>query len=488
MKNGNPSIKKNFFMNAVLAMSSFLFPLITFRYVTGVLSTDGYGKVHFAISVINYFSMAAQLGIPTYGIRACAAVRDDKEKLSQTVKELLGINLVTCVISYAVLAVAVFTLRRFADIRILMAIVSVTILLNAIGMEWLYKGLEKYTYITVRSLIFKAIALGGLFLLVREETDYLAYGFIAIFAAGASNVLNFVNARKYITVTNKPLDWKRHMKPISVFFAMSAATIIYTNLDVVMLGFMKTDTDVAYYEAAVKVKSVLVSVVTSLGTVLLPRASYYIKNRMWDKFDEISEKAVNFVVIAAFPLAVYFTMFAKRSLFFLSGEKYAPAIVPMMILMPTLLLIGITNILGMEILVPLGREKDVLYSVSAGALTDLILNAFLIPKYASTGAAIGTLSAEAVVLIVQLWFVRDKIRDLFGPVRYPAVFSALAAGAAVSAAFIFIDMHNFLALVCSAILFFGAYAGVLLALKEPMMREIFRTVVKKLWKKDVFLS
>ena len=182
MKNGNPSIKKNFFMNAVLAMSSFLFPLITFRYVTGVLSTDGYGKVHFAISVINYFSMAAQLGIPTYGIRACAAVRDDKEKLSQTVKELLGINLVTCVISYAVLAVAVFTLRRFADIRILMAIVSVTILLNAIGMEWLYKGLEKYTYITVRSLIFKAIALGGLFLLVREcRNDYEVYGFFRNF-------------------------------------------------------------------------------------------------------------------------------------------------------------------------------------------------------------------------------------------------------------------------------------------------------------------
>ena len=66
--------------------------------------------------------------------------------------------------------------------------------------------------------------------------------------------------------------FKRHFKPIVVFFAMSCATTVYTHLDTVMLGFMKTDADVGYYNAAVKIKTILVSIVTSLGVVLLPRA------------------------------------------------------------------------------------------------------------------------------------------------------------------------------------------------------------------------
>ena len=86
------SIKMNFIMNALLTMSAFIFPLITFPYVSTILTPTRYGTVQFATSVISYFNMFAQLGIPTYGIRAVAQVRDDKEKLSRTVQELFLIN------------------------------------------------------------------------------------------------------------------------------------------------------------------------------------------------------------------------------------------------------------------------------------------------------------------------------------------------------------------------------------------------------------
>ena len=87
------SIKLNFIMNALLTMSQFIFPLITFPYVSRVLLPAGTGKVSFATSFVSYFSMFAQLGIPTYGIRACAKVRDNKEELSRTVHELSLIHI-----------------------------------------------------------------------------------------------------------------------------------------------------------------------------------------------------------------------------------------------------------------------------------------------------------------------------------------------------------------------------------------------------------
>ena len=148
-------------MNALLTVSSFIFPVITFPYVSRVLGPEGYGRVGFATSLITYFSMFAKLGIPTYGIRACAQVRDDREKLSRTVQELLVINLVMSAITYAAFLVCVFFVPALADDRTLYLVMSVTILLGAIEMEWLYKGLERYTYITVRSLLFKLIALAG---------------------------------------------------------------------------------------------------------------------------------------------------------------------------------------------------------------------------------------------------------------------------------------------------------------------------------------
>ena len=151
------SVKLNFIMNAILTMSSFIFPLITFPYVSRILLPEGTGKVSFATSVISYFAMFAQLGIPTYGIRACAQVRDSKEELTRTAQEIFFINLVMTILSYAVFIVGLFTVPRLQQDKRLFLIVSSTLFFNAIGMEWLYKALEQYTYITVRSIIFKHV-------------------------------------------------------------------------------------------------------------------------------------------------------------------------------------------------------------------------------------------------------------------------------------------------------------------------------------------
>lgn len=474
------SIKVNFVMNAILTISQFIFPLITFPYVSRILLPVGTGKVSFATSLINYFTMFAQLGIPTYGIRRCAQVRDDKMELTRVTHELLFINLIMSVVSYAILFAALAFVPRLEGDRTLYLIVSLNIIFTCIGIEWMYKGLEQYTYITVRSIIFKFIALVAMFLFIHAKSDYVIYGGISIFAASASSVLNFINARKYIYM--KPVGGyhlKRHMKPVLIFFAMSVATTIYTNLDQVMLGFMKTDTDVGYYNAAVKIKTVLLGVVTSLGSVLLPRASYYIEHGEMSEFHRISVKALNFVMLIACPLTLYFMLFAKQGIYFLSGPAYTGAIAPMQLIMPTLIFIGLTNIMGMQILVPMGREKVVLYSEIAGAVTDLVINWLLIPKLASSGASIGTLAAEFVVFLVQYIALRKEITPAFKQIHYFRIIMALILGTAASFWVARLNLGNFVTLVISAALFMGVYVGYLLLRKESLMQEMVSTVLNK---------
>ena len=484
MENKEKSLKKNFCMNAILTMSQFIFPLITFPYVSRILLAEGTGKVSFATSIISYFAMFAQLGIPTYGIRACAQVRNDKKKLSKTAQEIFIINIIMSILAYIVFFIALCNVPRLKDEKTLLIIVSATIFFNAIGMEWLYKALEQYTYITIRSVIFKVIALIAMFLLIHQQSDYIIYGAISIFASSASNIFNFFNVHKYISL--RPVgeyNFKQHLKAVSVFFALSCAATIYVNLDTVMLGFMKTNVDVGYYNAAVKIKTILVSIVTSLGTVLLPRASYYVEHGLKEDFYRITKKAINFVFLVATPLMLYFMFFAKEGIFFLSGNTYGGAIVPMQIIMPTLFFIGLTNIMGMQILVPLGKENIVLYSEIVGAVVDLAINYILIPKYASAGAAIGTLVAEIAVWIVQYIYLRKQIKDAYKNVRYGILILALFLGSIASLWVKKVFSGSFIVLLNSAILFFGVYFIVLTIAKEPLIYQIEEGLLTKLKKK-----
>ena len=475
------SLKLNFIMNVILTMSTFLFPLITFPYVSRILLPSGTGKVQFVTSVITYFNMFAQLGIPIYGIRVCAKVRDNKKELSKNVQELFIINLIMSILAYAIFFIALFNISRLMQEKGLFLIVSFTILFNAIGMEWLYKALEQYTYITIRSIILKFIAMIAIFLLIREQKDYVLYGGISILATSASNVLNFFNVHRYVSL--KPIghyNIKRHFRAIFVFFAMSCATTIYTNLDTVMLGFMKTDEDVGYYNAAIKIKTILASIVTSLGVVLLPRASYYIEHDMKNEFLSITRKAINFVILVSTPMMLYFMFFAKEGILFLSGSAYEGSITPMQIIMPTLLFIGLTNIMGIQMLIPLGKERIVLYSEIAGAIVDVIINIILIPKMASLGATIGTLIAEAVVWIIQFISLYGLVVDSYKQIRYIPLLLALVLSSAGSFWIKVLELGNFLTLLISAVLFFGIYSLVLTIAKEPLILEVENQILRKI--------
>lgn len=476
------SVKRNFIMNAILNASSFIFPLITFPYVSRVLLPVGTGKVAAATALVAYFAMVAQLGIPTYGIRACAKVRDDKEKLSRTVQEIFSINLVMSLVVYIAFFWAVFNVGQLAEDRLLYMICSTTIVFNLLGMEWLYKALEQYSYITIRSILFKFIALILVFVLIHDQDDYLFYGATTIFAGAGSNIMNFINVRKYVSFKLVGgYEYKKHLKPIAVFFAMSIATTVYTNLDAVMLKFMSGDEQVGYYNAAVKVKTIVVSLVTSIGTVLLPRVSYYIEQKMHKEFKEVTAKAFNLVILMALPLVVYFIFYAKEAIVVLSGPAYTPAIIPMQIIMPTVFLIGLTNIMGIQILIPQGRENMVLLSEIVGAVIDLILNSILIPIYGCTGAAIGTLVAEIAVLIVQGIVLREFLFAVAQKIKISKIVMACIVAFAGTYGVSLIRIENSLVmLVLTGGVFFIIYGGMLLLMKEPLMVENLRQVKNKL--------
>lgn len=483
MKNNKiHSVKYNFIMNFILTSSQFIFPLITFPYVSRVLLAAGNGKISFAASVANYFMMVASLGVPTYGVRACAQVRDDKKKLSKTVQEIFTINFIMTVLVSITYFICIFTVPKFQAEQGLFLINGLSIVLNLFGMNWVYQALEQYDYITFRSLFFKIVSIVLMFLLVHEQGDYIKYAAITVLAGVGSNILNFIRLHRFIEFRwEGNYNLKRHLKPILILFAQSLAVSIYTNLDTVMLGFLKTDQDVGYYNAAVKIKSILLSLVTSLGNVLLPRMSYYAKQNLKKEFSETMLKALNFTVLLSVPLVIYFGIFSKEAIAFLAGDGYIGAVMAMQIITVAVIPNGLTGVLGVQVLTALEKEKYVLYSVIVGAAIDFILNLSFIPQYGAAGAALATMIAEFLVLLVQLLVTKNLLRELRGGFRiqYYLILSILCG--VISYMVKLSGLKTvFGELLVSATLFFGIYGIGLFITNDPIVLEVLKTGMNKM--------
>ena len=414
------SLTINFILNSFIAFFSMLFPILSFPYVSRILHPEYVGRVSFAESLVTYFLLFSQMGIPTYGTREIAKVRSDRNQLIQLTSQLFLINFSMAICSYIVLILASCMVPRLHEDQLLYLIMGLSLFMNAMSMDWLYKGLEEYGVLAKRSFGLKLLSLLSIFLLIHKQEDYLMYGFLYMLAAYGAGILNFRATYRDLLRGNIRFDkvksdikeaFHRHLSHIAVFFAMTCATTIYTHLDTVMVGAISGNTELGYYNAAVKIKTLLVAITTSLGIVLVPRITNCIMERKAEALRRYIR--ITFLFTASFSLLslIFFECFTTRSILLLSGQEFMPAVPAMKIIMLTVPLIGFSNLTGLEILVPFHKEKIVLYSEVFGAAVDFMMNLMLIPKYGSAGAALGTVIAELSVLSFQVIYIMTRRED-----------------------------------------------------------------------------
>ena len=414
------SLTINFILNSFIAFFSMLFPILSFPYVSRILHPEYVGRVSFAESLVTYFLLFSQMGIPTYGTREIAKARSDRNKLIKLTSQLFLINFSMAICSYIVLILASCMVPRLHEDQLLYLIMGLSLFMNAMSMDWLYKGLEEYGVLAKRSFGLKLLSLLSIFLLIHKQEDYLMYGFLYMLAAYGAGILNFRATYRDLLRGNIRFDkvksdikeaFHRHLSHIAVFFAMTCATTIYTHLDTVMVGAISGNTELGYYNAAVKIKTLLVAITTSLGIVLVPRITNCIMERKAEALRRYIRITFLFTVTFSLLSLIFFECFTTRSILLLSGQEFMPAVPAMKVIMLTVPLIGFSSLTGLEILVPFHKEKIVLYSEVFGAAVDFVMNLMLIPKYGSVGAAVGTVIAELSVLSLQVIYILSKRED-----------------------------------------------------------------------------
>lgn len=431
------SLKKNAAYNFVKAFMNLAFPLISFPYASRVLMPSGIGKVNFINSFIDYFVLLAGLGIGSYATREAARIRDNKNLLNTFSSQILTINAISTIISYAILAITFLLTPKLREYKVLLVICSTKILFSATGVTWLYAAEEEYRYITIRSAIFQAFSLIFLFTFVRKPEDYTLYAMMGVISNVGSNICNFLYARKFISIRlTLKVNLKKHFRSIMIFFGEACASKIHSALDSVMLGFMLNDMSVGYYSAAQKIKVLVTQMITSITGTLTPRSSWYLEQNDKKGYQQMVQKAGNVACFFSIPAAIGIMAIARPLIMFFSGEAYLPALPSMLILAPSVVTGSISSFLFNVILTPNRLEKYSLQAQIIGSSLNILLNAIFIPFWGVFGASLSTMIVELTIMVVMMIHARkylkgSKIFSSFLQALVGSLFMAVVVGLAI---------------------------------------------------------
>ena len=390
----NRSMKANVVLNVIKQCCAVGFPLVTFQYVSRILGDTGYGQYSFSNSIINYFLLIAALGISTYAVREGSKIRENPEKIDRFCCEAFSINVVSMVISYALLIAVLLFSQKLQSYSTLILIQSISIFLVTMGTDWVNTIYEDYTYITIRYIVIQLIGLIAIFLFVRSKDDVVIYTIIMALTYSGGNILNYFYIKRYVKVKfTWKMNLKKHLLPMLILFASAISILIYVNSDITMLGVFYPDNVVGVYSVSSKVYGILKQLLNAIVVVSIPRLAYLHQNDS-EKYILTLTKVLDTVMSVLLPGICGVFVLSKEIIFIVSGAEYVSGAVALSILTFATFFAILGGYLNNCVLLINNGEKEVLTGTTLAAVANVLLNFIIIPRFGINGAAFTTLIAE----------------------------------------------------------------------------------------------
>jgi len=467
-----------------------IFPIIIYPYTSRIIGDEGIGRVAFSLSVVQYFIFLGSLGIPIYGIREISKYKDNVAKRSKIFFELLIIQVGATLLSLIIYLIVILKWNVLTNNLAILFILGINLFFNTLSLDWFYKGIEEYKFISVRNILVKLVALSYMFIFVKSKQDYLQYTIIFIITLTGVNIINAFNIKKFVSFERYTLEIKHHIKSILIIFVSVLAISIYVNLDITMLGILSGEKHVAYYSVAIKLNRLLITLVTAFGTVIVPKISNYVYNKNNEEIKKLLKIALSYIFIISIPAIIILNNFAKEIILLMFGEQFKPAISTFKITNLIILFTGLNNFMGIQVLFPHNKEKYYTFSIIVGVIFNIILNYILIPIYKNDGAAIATLMTELIILILLFYFTKNQINKiLFSKNLIKILFSGLLMLVLINLSKLIIFTSVYRLIIGSVICSLG-YLIILYILKEEFIIKLvkqfstlIRVVRKESWYK-----
>ena len=471
-----PSIKKNFAYKSVLTLSTYLINFITFPYVARVLGVERIGLVNFVDNTVNYFLLFATMGVGLLGVREIAAVKEDKKRRDQVYSSMLALNLLFTLVSLGIYLLCISTIPKLCQYDELFYIGTAKILFTVFLVEWFFTGVENFRYITLISILIKVLYIISVFLFVRDTSDYRLYFILTVGVVVLNALINQLYIRKFVRVRWNNIQLFKYLKQNVTLGIYTLMTSMYLTFNVMYLGLVSNNTEVGYYTTAFKLYSVILGFFTAFTNVMLPRMSSLLANGEKDRFQELVNRSFSVMATCCIPLILCSMIMAPQIVYILSGPGYEGAILPMRIIMPAAFAVGVAQVLAIQVLMPMKKDKVLLIASIIGAVVSLLINLLVVPSVKSVGSAVVLLCSEMGVTGMYVWYVLSQELILI-PIKaigknvlfsLPSVVICLGCGR-------WID-NELLGVGCAVVL-----AGILWMLLQIIIRSLVGERIKNLF-------
>lgn len=402
------SLTKNYIYNLIYQVLILVLPLVTTPYLSRVIGATGIGIYSYTYTIVSYFALFGTLGITMYGQREIAYAQEHKEKRSKIFWEIILFRIISTSIA---IIVYYFWFVRGVEYQIYYKILILYLVGTALDISWFFQGMEEFKKTVTRSVLVRIISVTLIFILVKRPEDLTKYMLIYVLADLIGNLTLWAYLPKYLSgKAIKNINLKRHFGPIVLLFIPQIASQIYNMLDKTMIGKLIEDkAEVGYYEQGQKVIRVLLTIVTSLGTVMVPRMANAFSTGDKEAINDYLKKSFRFVFFLAFPVMFGISAIAQEFVPIFFGKGYDNVVGLIIVISPTILLTGIGSVIGTQYLLPTKKQKEYTISIVAGLIVNFILNYILILEYGAMGASIATVISQLVVDIIQINMIKKEV-------------------------------------------------------------------------------
>lgn len=405
-----PSIRFNYIYNLTYQILTVVASFITTPYISRVIGPEGIGVQSYTNSVVQYFAIVAALGTASYGQREIARHRDDPQMRSRLFWEIEALCALTtsfCLVIW--IGVIIFS-KEYAPFYL---VLTMNLIAVAFDVSWFFGGLERYEMIGTRNIVIKLAGIACLFFFIKEKEDLLLYVALLAGITLAGNVSMWHRMKPFLVrVDIRSLQIRRHLRETLIYFIPTVATSIYTILDKTMLGWFtgSSKSQNGYYEYSTAIINMGKIVIVSFNSVMSSRMSYLFAKEKPKEIRDMLASSLNFVLLISIPIMMGLAGIAAGFIPWFLGDAYQPVIPLLYVCCPLILIVGLSDCIGSQILTPGGKRAQSGKVIVAGAAVNATLNMILIPLFQASGAAIASVIAETVITGAYLWLGRNYIR------------------------------------------------------------------------------
>ena len=460
---------KNYLYNLSYQILTIILPIITVPYITRIFTSEDLGNYGFYNSIVSYFSLFAMLGIGIYGTKQIAAARD----VSSTFWNIYAIQLIASILALFVYVMTLLSIPKMSGIVPIM--LGIVLLTKMIDISWLFTGKEDFKKITLRNTMVKVAGVISIFTFIKSSEDLYLYIFLIVIFDFLGQFVMWIPAKKFIkrpSFDTKII--KKNLHPIVLLFLPQVAISLYVVLDRTLLGLLGSYSDVGIYEQGQKLTSILLTVVSSLGAVMLPRVANLLSERKEKEAQNMVRFSFILYNLIIFPMI--FGLIAINEVFIkiFLGENFQDVKYVLYIIVFNIMFIGWTNILGYQVLVVRNKNKEFMLSTTIPAFVSVAVNIAVIPFFGYIGASITSVVVETLVFAIQWYYSRNIINKnlLFNKDLAKIICSSLVMFGAVMLCKMTLGLDGIIGLIIYLAVGGISYLGMIFLLKTVNIREM----------------